>query len=127
MSEMSSTEMQKAIKEAVVPFLFDEGISKCETYQIDNYKWLVLVDNVDDEPHFAEISITAKKSDFDYDAANAAIAAYNEKHRKAVEREAARAEKRAEKMNSKNESKNSSGNLEKDYVPYSERYANDDF
>ena len=127
MSTMSVTELQRAIKDSVVPSLMD-GIGGLRLIQSDNYKWLILVD-IAGEERFAEISLTAKKSDFTYDDAVAANVKYEEKVQAANQREADRAAKRAEKANAKGESRNSSGNLEpmeNGYVPYAQRYAADE-
>lgn len=127
MSTMSVTELQRAIKDSVVPSLMD-GIGGLRLIQSDNYKWLILVD-IAGEEWFAEISLTAKKADFTYDDAIAANVKYEEKVQAANQREADRAAKRAEKANAKGESRNSSGNLEpmeNGYVPYAQRYAADE-
>ena len=126
MSTMSVTELQKSIKDSVVPCFMDAGMSNMELIQIDNYKWIVVTE-VEGEQRFAEIGITAKKADFTMEDACLAAAKFAEKHEAAVQREADRAAKRAEKANAKGESRNSSGNLNKDYTPYDERYANGDF
>lgn len=127
MSTMSVTELQRAIKDSVVPSLMD-GIGGLRLIQSDNYKWLILVD-IAGEERFAEISLTAKKVDFTYDDAIAANVKYEEKVQAANQREADRAAKRAEKANAKGESRNSSGNLEpmeNGYVPYAQRYVADE-
>lgn len=126
MSTMSVTELQRKIKESVLPCFMNMGMSNMELIQIDNYKWIAVTE-VEGEQRFAEFSITAKKADFTYEDACLAASKFAEKHEAAVQREADRAAKRAEKANAKNESRNSSGNLNKDYTPYNERYANGDF
>ena len=126
MSTMSVTELQRAIKDSVMPCLMDSGMSNMELIQIDNYKWLAVTE-VEGEQYFAEVGLTAKKADFTYDDAVAANRKFEEKCAAAAQREADRAAKRAEKANAKGESRNSSGNLNAEYVPYDERYANGDF
>ena len=133
MSTMSTTELQKAIKDYVVQPMMYRGIQEVfpETIQIDNYKWLVPVE-LNGEQFFAEVSLTAKKADFTYEDADAAKAKFIEKYEKAMKREADRATKKVAKGDSKT-SRNSSGNLDSSsvvngvYVPYAERYANNDF
>ena len=129
MSTMSVVELQRAIKDSVVPCMMDAGMSNMELIQIDNYKWIVVTE-VEGEQRFAEIGITAKKADFTYEDACSAAAKFGEKHEAAVQREADRAAKRAEKLNSKGDSRNSSGNngrFENGYIPYDERYKSEDF
>ena len=126
MSTMSVTELQREIKNSVVTPLMNEGIGGLRLIQVDNFKWLIVTE-VEGEERFAEISLTAKKADFTYDDAIAANVKYEEKVQAALQREADRAAKRAEKANAKGESRNSSGNLNAEYTPYDERYANGDF
>lgn len=126
MSTMSVTELQKAIKEAVVTPMMQVGLENTELIQIDNYKWIVVTE-VEGEQRFAEVGITAKKADFTYEDACSAAAKFAEKHEAAIQREADRAAKRAEKSNAKGESRNSSGNLGRDSRSYDERYAAGDF
>ena len=126
MSTMSTTELQREIKNSVITPLMYEGIGNLRLIQIDNYKWLIVTE-IEGEERFAEIALTAKKADFTYDDAVKANTKYEEKAQAASQREADRAAKRAEKANAKGESRNSSGNLNKDYTPYDERYANGDF
>ena len=126
MSTMSVTELQREIKNSVVTPLMNEGIGGLRLIQVDNFKWLIVTE-VEGEERFAEISLTAKKADFTYDDAVAANVKYEEKAQAALQREADRAAKRAEKANAKGESRNSSGNLNVEYTPYDERYANGDF
>lgn len=132
MSTMSTTELQREIKNCVVEPLMNGGIGDMRLIQIDNYKWLVVVE-VEGEERFAEIGITAKKADFSYDDAIAANNKYTEKAHVALQREADRAAKKAAKLNTKGESKNSSGNLDSssvvngEYVPFAKRYTSDDF
>lgn len=126
MSTMSVTELQREIKNSVVTPLMQSGIGEMDLIQIDNFKWLVVVD-IEGQQYFAEVGLTAKKADFTYDDAVAANRKFEEKCAAAIQREADRAAKRAEKENAKGESRNSSGNLNKDYIPYDERYANSDF
>ena len=126
MSTMSVTELQREIKNSVVTPLMNEGIGGLRLIQVDNFKWLIVTE-VEGEERFAEISLTAKKADFTYDDAVAANVKYEEKVQAALQREADRAAKRAEKANVKGESRNSSGNLNAEYTPYDERYANGDF
>lgn len=126
MSTMSVTELQREIKNSVMPCFMNSGMSNMELIQIDSYKWLVVTE-VEGEQHFAEIGITAKKADFTYEDAVAANRKFEEKCAAAAQREADRAAKRAEKATAKGESRNSSGNLNKEYTPYDERYANGDF
>ena len=126
MSTMSVTELQREIKNSVVTPLMNEGIGGLRLIQVDNFKWLIVTE-VEGEERFAEISLTAKKADFTYDDAVAANVKYEEKVQAALQREADRAAKRAEKVNAKGESRNSSGNLNAEYTPYDERYANGDF
>lgn len=126
MSSMSVTELQRAIKDSVMPCFMESGMSNMELIQIDNYKWLVVTE-VEGEQYFAEIGLTAKKADFTYDDAVAANRKFEEKCAAAAQREADRAAKRAEKANAKGESRNSSGNLTSDPRSYDERYAAGDF
>ena len=126
MSTMSVTELQREIKNSVVTPLMNEGIGGLRLIQVDNFKWLIVTE-VEGEERFAEISLTAKKADFTYDDAVAANVKYEEKVQAALQRETDRAAKRAEKANTKGESRNSSGNLNAEYTPYDERYANGDF
>jgi len=133
MSTMSVTELQKAIKDSVVTPMMEVGLSNIELIQVDNYKWIAVTE-IEGEQRFAEVALTAKKADFTYEDAQAANVKFIEKYEKAMQREADRVAKRAEKANAKGEARNSSGNLsassvdEKgEYVPYAERYANDDF
>lgn len=126
MSTMSTTELQKAIKDSVVAPMMQVGLENMELIQIDNYKWIIVTE-VEGEQRFAEVGLTAKKADFTYEDACLAAAKFSEKHEAAVQREADRAAKRAEKATAKGESRNSSGNLNKEYTPYDERYANGDF
>lgn len=133
MSTMSVTELQKAIKDSVVTPMMEVGLSNIELIQVDNYKWIAVTE-IEGEQRFAEVALTAKKADFTYEDAQAANVKFIEKYEKAMQREADRATKRAEKANAKGEARNSSGNLstssvdEKgEYIPYVERYANDDF
>lgn len=126
MSSMSVTELQRAVKDSVMPCFMESGMSNMELIQIDNYKWLVVTE-VEGEQYFAEIGLTAKKADFTYDDAVAANRKFEEKCAAAAQREADRAAKRAEKANAKGESRNSSGNLTSDPRSYDERYAAGDF
>ena len=126
MSTMSVTELQRAIKDSVVPCLMNVGMSNMELIQIDNYKWIAVTE-VEGEQRFAEIGITAKKADFTYEDACSAAAKFAEKYEAAIQREADRAAKRAEKANAKGDSRNSSGNLTNDPRSYDERYAAGDF
>ena len=126
MSTMSTTELQKAIKDSVVAPMMQAGLENMELIQIDNYKWIIVTE-VEGEQRFAEVGLTAKKADFTYEDACLAAAKFSEKHEAAIQREADRAAKRAEKANAKSEPRNSSGNLNKEYTPYDERYANGDF
>ena len=126
MSSMSVTELQRAVKDSVMPCFTESGMSNMELIQIDNYKWLVVTE-VEGEQYFAEIGLTAKKADFTYDDAVAANRKFEEKCAAAAQREADRAAKRAEKANAKGESRNSSGNLTSDPRSYDERYAAGDF
>ena len=126
MSTMSTTELQKAIKDSVIAPMMQVGLENMELIQIDNYKWIIVTE-VEGEQRFAEVGLTAKKADFTYEDACLAAAKFSEKHEAAVQREADRAAKRAEKANAKSEPRNSSGNLNKEYTPYDERYANGDF
>ena len=126
MSTMSTTELQKAIKDSILPCMMNAGMSNMELIQIDNYKWIVVTE-VEGEQRFAEFGITAKKADFTMEDACSAAAKFTEKHEAAVQREADRAAKRAEKANAKGESRNSSGNLTSDPRSYDERYAAGDF
>lgn len=126
MSTMSTTELQKAIKDSVVAPMMQVGLENMELIQIDNYKWIIVTE-VEGEQHFAEVGLTAKKADFTYEDVCLAAGKFAEKHEAAVQREADRAAKRAEKATAKGESRNSSGNLNKEYTPYDERYANGDF
>ena len=126
MSTMSTTELQKAIKDSVVAPMMQVGLENMELIQIDNYKWIIVTE-VEGEQRFAEVGLTAKKADFTYEDACLAAAKFSEKHEAAVQREADRAAKRAEKANAKSEPRNSSGNLNKEYTLYDERYANGDF
>lgn len=126
MSSMSVTELQRAIKDSVMPCFMESGMSNMELIQIDNYKWLVVTE-VEGEQYFAEIGLTAKKADFTYDDAVVANRKFEEKCAAAAQREADRAAKRAEKANAKGESRNSSGNLTSDPRSYDERYAAGDF
>lgn len=117
---LSSTEFQKAVKESVLPVVFEMGISNVECVQIDSYKWILktLVEGV---PAYAELSLTAKKADFGEEELAALESKYAEKVTKAGEREAARAAKGVEKKNSI--PRNSSGNLLNDGMSYDERFA----
>ena len=126
MSTMSTTELQKAIKDSVIAPMMQVGLENMELIQIDNYKWIIVTE-VEGEQRFAEVGLTAKKADFTYEDACLAAAKFSEKHEATVQREADRAAKRAEKANAKSEPRNSSGNLNKEYTPYDERYANGDF
>ena len=126
MSTMSTTELQKAIKDSVVAPMMQVGLENMELIQIDNYKWIIVTE-VEGEQRFAEVGLTAKKADYTYEDACLAAAKFSEKHEAAVQREADRAAKRAEKVTAKSEPRNSSGNLNKEYTPYDERYANGDF
>ena len=126
MSTMSTTELQTAIKDSVVAPMMQVGLENMELIQIDNYKWIIVTE-VEGEQRFAEVGLTAKKADFTYEDACLAAAKFSEKHEAAIQREADRAAKRAEKANAKSEPRNSSGNLNKEYTPYDERYANGDF
>ena len=133
MSTMSVTELQREIKESVLPCFMNIGMSNMELIQIDNYKWIAVTE-VEGEQRFAEFSITAKKADYTYEDAVAANQKYQEKAEAALQREADRAAKRAEKANTKGEARNSSGNLSTssvdengEYIPFNERYANGDF
>ena len=135
MSSMSATELQKAIKNSIVMDIMSNGISNTheEVIQIDSYKWLVPVE-IEGEQYFSEIALTAKKADFTYEDAMNAKAKFIEKYEKACQREADRAAKKVAKGETKSDKpRNSSGNLESsavvngEYIPYAERYANDDF
>ena len=126
MSTMSVTELQREIKESVLPCFMNMRMSNMELIQIDNYKWIAVTE-VEGEQRIAEFSITAKKADFTYEDACLAASKFAETHESAVQREADRAAKRLEKALAKGESRNSSGNLNKEYTPYDERYANGDF
>lgn len=126
MSTMSVTELQKAIKESIVPCMMNVGMSNMELIQIDNYKWIAVTE-VEGEQYFAEFGITAKKADFTMEDACLAAAKFAEKHEAAIQREADRAAKRAEKTKANGESRNSSGNLTSDMRSYDERYAAGDF
>ena len=132
MSTMSVTELQKAIKDSVVTPMMEVGLSNIELIQVDNYKWIAVTE-IEGEQRFAEVALTAKKADFTYEDAQAANVKFIEKYEKAMQREADRVAKRAEKANAKGEARNSSGNLDPssvvngEYIPYAERYANDDF
>ena len=130
MSTMSTTELQREIKNSVMPCLMDSGMSNMELIQVDNYKWLAVTE-VEGKQYFAEIALTAKKADFTYEDACLAASKFAEKHEAAVQRESDRAAKRAEKANAKGTPRNSSGNLDAasvvdgKYIPYEERYATD--
>ena len=95
---LSSTSFQKAVKDSIVPVVFDIGISNFECVQIDSYKWILrtLVQGV---PAYAELSLTAKKPDFGEEELTALETKYAEKVEKANDREVSRATKRAEKSN----------------------------
>ena len=116
---LTSTGFQKAVKDSVVPVVFEMGISNIECVQIDSYKWILktLVQGV---PAYAELSLTAKKPDFGEEELTALESKYAEKVEKANDREVSRATKRAEKSNSI--PRNSSGNLLNDGMTYEERY-----
>ena len=98
MSTMSTTEVQKAIKDYVVQPMMYNGIQEVfpGTIQIDNYKWLVPVE-LNGEQFFVEVSLTAKKTDFTYEDADAAKANFIKKYEKAMKREADRTAKKATK------------------------------
>jgi len=130
MSSMSVTELQKAIKDSVVHPMMEVGLSNIELIQVDNYKWIAVTE-VEGEQRFCEVSLTAKKADFTYEDAQAANVKFIEKYEKACQREADRAAKKVVKGETKSDKpRNSSGNLEHfegEYIPYDERYANNDF
>lgn len=92
---MSSTEMLKAVKAAVVPSLMKVS-EDFEVVQTDNYKWTVAVD-INGERHYADIALSAKKLDFDESNLFAEVEQFHEKQAKAAEREAKQAENKAKK------------------------------
>lgn len=102
MSTMTTTELQKAIKDYVVQPMMYNGIQEVfpETIQIDNYKWLVPVE-LNGEQFFAEVSLTAKKADFTYEDADAAKVNFIKKYEKAMKREADNVSKKNTKRDSK--------------------------
>lgn len=129
MSSMSVTELQRAVKDSIVPNIMFNGVSNVheDVIQIDSYKWLVPVE-VDGMQCFGEISLSAKKSDFTYEDAMNAKAKFVEKYEKACQREADRAAKKAAKGEAKNDKpRNSSGLLDSDMRSFNERFAADDF
>ena len=102
---LTSTEFQKAVKDSVIPVVFDVGISNIEFVQIDSYKY-ILKTFVENTPAYVELSLTAKKADFGEEELALLESKYAEKVAKANTREASRAAKRAEHASK------TSGNLE---------------
>ena len=101
MSTMSVTEANVAVKEAVVPAMFENGLNSVEFVQIDSYKWVIPVE-LEGEQRFATVTLTANKADYDESNLNEDAEKYAEKVAKAQEREADRAAKRAEKAAKQN-------------------------
>lgn len=121
---LTSTGFQKAVKDSVVPVVFEMGISNIECVQIDSYKWILktLVQGV---PAYAELSLTAKKPDFGEEELTALESKFAEKVEKANDREVSRATKRAEKADTA--PRNSSTLLDSDMRSFDQRFADGDF
>ena len=121
---LTSTGFQKAVKDSVVPVVFDMGISNIECVQIDSYKWILktLVQGV---PAYAELSLTAKKPDFGEEELTVLETKFSEKVEKANDREMNRAAKRAEKAEAA--PRNSSTLLDSDIRSFDQRFADGDF
>jgi len=121
---LTSTGFQKAVKDSVVPVVFDMGISNIECVQIDSYKWILktLVQGV---PAYAELSLTAKKPDFGEEELTVLETKFAEKVEKANDREVNRAAKRAEKADVA--PRNSSTLLDSDMRSFDQRFADGDF
>ena len=121
---LTSTGFQKAVKDSVVPVVFEMGISNIECVQIDSYKWILktLVQGV---PAYAELSLTAKKPDFGEEELTALETKFAEKVEKANDREVSRAAKRAEKADTA--PRNSSTLLDSDMRSFDQRFADGDF
>ena len=96
MSTMSTTVMQKAIKDAVVPCFLHEGMDNMEMYQVDNYRWVVMVE-VEGEQHYAEFALTAKKLDYDESNLHEELEKFDAKQEAARLREEEKAAKAAAK------------------------------
>lgn len=121
---LTSTGFQKAVKDNVVPVVFEMGISNIECVQIDSYKWILktLVQGV---PAYAELSLTAKKPDFGEEELTVLETKFAEKVEKANDREVNRAAKRAEKADAA--PRNSSTLLDSDMRSFDQRFADGDF
>ena len=121
---LTSTGFQKAVKDSVVPVVFEMGISNIECAQIDSYKWILktLVQGV---PAYAELSLTAKKPDFGEEELTVLETKFSEKVEKANDREMNRAAKRAEKAEAA--PRNSSTLLDSDIRSFDQRFADGDF
>lgn len=121
---LTSTGFQKAVKDSVVPVVFEMGISNIECVQIDSYKWILktLVQGV---PAYAELSLTAKKPDFGEEELAALESKFAEKVEKANDREVSRVAKRAEKADVA--PRNSSTLLDSDMRSFDQRFADGDF
>lgn len=95
-SKLSVTEANVAVKEMVKVVLFENGLNAVETVQTDSYKWVIPLE-LEGEQRFVEVSLTAKKADYDESDLNFDAEKFAEKIEKAQERENDRAAKRAEK------------------------------
>lgn len=87
MSTMSITEANTAVKEIVVPVLFEHGLNSMEVNQIDTYKWVVPVE-VEGVQRYATIALSANKADYSEEDLMAAIQKYNEKVERKLAKEA---------------------------------------
>ena len=121
---LTSTGFQKAVKDSVVPVVFEMGISNIECVQIVSYK-CILKTLVQGVPAYAELSLTAKKPDFGEEELTALETKFAEKVEKANDREVSRAAKRAEKADTA--PRNSSTLLDSDMRSFDQRFADGDF
>jgi hypothetical protein len=96
MSDLSVTEMNVVVKESVLSALFEDGLNAVETVQTDSYKWVIPVE-VDGEQRYAEVTLTAKKADYDESNLTEEAEKYAEKVAKAKNREADRLAKKTSK------------------------------
>lgn len=101
MSTISVVVMQKMIKDAALVSMIEDGIDEHLDNQIDNYKWVIPV-VVEGETCYAELSLTAKKLDYDESNLMDDIEHFHAKQEAARIREEERAAKAAERASKAN-------------------------
>lgn len=91
---MTKTQKDTAVKEKAINALgLGESLVNVDAMQVASSSWLVSVGEVDGVERYAEIKVIAKAEDFDLaDALNE----FEDKQKKAAERQAAQAKRKAE-------------------------------